>query len=82
MKTGYKLSQLAVVTTLVTAVSSPSFGQADALASPLYKHLTPIAPGVAAPSELETSIGTPKLTDGHPKPETVEKICDNLAFAP
>lgn len=39
---------------------------------------TPIAPGVATPDRLDTSIGVLKLTDGSPTPETVEKIYDNL----
>jgi hypothetical protein len=39
---------------------------------------TPIAPGVATPDRLETSIGTLNLIDGVPKPDTVEKIYDNL----
>jgi hypothetical protein len=43
-----------------------------------YKMTTPMAPGVAVPDKLETSIGTLKLRDGFPKPETVEKIYDNL----
>ena len=43
-----------------------------------YKMTTPIAPGVAVPDELETSIGTLKLSDGFPKPDTLEKIYDNL----
>ena len=43
-----------------------------------YKMTTPIAPGVATPDKLETSIGTLKLTDGFPTAETIEKIYDNL----
>jgi hypothetical protein len=43
-----------------------------------YKMTTPIAPGVATPDQLETSIGTLNLTDGFPKPDTIEKIYDNL----
>jgi hypothetical protein len=43
-----------------------------------YKMTTPIAPGVATPDKLETSIGTLNLVDGFPKPDTVEKIYDNL----
>jgi len=39
---------------------------------------TPIAPGVATPDRLETSIGTLNLIDGVPKLDTVEKIYDNL----
>jgi hypothetical protein len=43
-----------------------------------YKMTTPIAPGVATPDTLETSIGTLNLTDGFLNPDTVEKIYDNL----
>jgi hypothetical protein len=43
-----------------------------------YQMTTPIAPGVATPDTLETSIGTLHLKDGYPLPETVEKIYDNL----
>jgi hypothetical protein len=43
-----------------------------------YKMTTAIAPGVAVPDKLETSIGTLKLSDGFPKPGTIEKIYDNL----
>ncbi|WP_248595484.1 DUF1254 domain-containing protein [Candidatus Accumulibacter phosphatis] len=43
-----------------------------------YKMTTPIAPGVAIPDTVETSIGTLKLNDGFPTTETIEKVYDNL----
>ena len=43
-----------------------------------FRMTTPIAPGVATPNTLDTSIGTLNLIDGFPKPDTVEKIYDNL----
>jgi hypothetical protein len=43
-----------------------------------YKMTTPIAPGVATPDMMDSSIGPLKLTDGFPTPETKEKIWDNL----
>lgn len=43
-----------------------------------YKMSTPIAPGVATPDKLETSIGTLDLHDGVPAPATIDKIYDNL----
>jgi hypothetical protein len=43
-----------------------------------YQVTTPVAPGVATPDKLETSIGTLHLNDGYPLPQTVEKIYDNL----
>ena len=51
---------------------------ATANASTEYKMTTPIAPGVATPDTLETSIGTLHLSDGVPKTDTTEKIYDNL----
>ena len=53
-----------------------------ALASPVqaetYKMTTPIAPGVATPDMMDSSIGPLKLRDGFPTAETKEKIYDNL----
>jgi hypothetical protein len=43
-----------------------------------YKMTTPIAPGVATPNHLDTSIGPLDLIDGSPMAATVEKIYDNL----
>ena len=43
-----------------------------------FKMTTPIAPGVATPDRLDSSIGTLHLIDGFPKPDTVEKIYENL----
>ncbi len=43
-----------------------------------FRTTTPIAPGVATPDRLETSIGPLDLIDGFPKPDTIEKIYDNL----
>jgi hypothetical protein len=39
---------------------------------------TSVAPVVATPNRLETSIGNLNLDDGFPKPKTIEKIYDNL----
>ena len=43
-----------------------------------YKYQTPIAPGVAVPDKIESSIGTLDLSYGYPGPDTVAKIYDNL----
>lgn len=43
-----------------------------------YKYETPIAPGVATPDKVDTSIGTLNLSYGNPDAATVEKIYDNL----
>lgn len=47
-------------------------------ADPNLKYSTPIAPGVAVPDKLETSIGTLNLSYGYPSAETITKIYDNL----
>ena len=43
-----------------------------------YKYETPIAPGVAVPDKIESSIGTLNLSYGYPDNATVQKIYDNL----
>ena len=43
-----------------------------------YKMTTPIAPGVAVPDKIESSIGTLNLDYGYPSDDTVDKIYDNL----
>jgi len=43
-----------------------------------FRMTTEIAPGVATPDRLETSIGTLSLNDGVPTPETTAKLWDNL----
>ena len=43
-----------------------------------YKYSTPIAPGVAVPDKIESSLGTLNLHYGYPSAGTVEKIYDNL----
>ncbi len=55
------------ITSIVPMVSAESF-----------KMTTTIAPGVATPNRLDTSIGTLNLNNGFPVPDTVEKIYDNL----
>ena len=50
----------------------------DAIFAQQYKYETPIAPGVAVPDKIESSIGTLKLRYGYPEADTVEKIYDNL----
>jgi hypothetical protein len=69
-----KRSQLifsVVVTTLITLV--PGYSSARE-----YKMTTPIAPGVAVPDKMETSIGALHLSDGVPDTETTKTIYDNL----
>ncbi len=54
------------------------FAAAATASAKTYKMTTPIAPGVAVPDKLDTSIGTLDLNYGYPTDETVEKIYDNL----
>jgi len=58
--------------TLLAAVTIP------AASAQTYKMTTAMAPGIATPDHLDTSIGALNLTDGSPAPDTVEKIYDNL----
>lgn len=43
-----------------------------------YKMTTAIAPGVAIPGEVKTSIGTLDLNHGYPDDATTQKVYDNL----
>ena len=58
---------------LLAVVAGTSSGQAQD-----YKMTTPIAPGVAVPNKIETSIGTLNLHYGYPDDATTQKIYDNL----
>ncbi|MGB5830540.1 MAG: LysM peptidoglycan-binding domain-containing protein [Thiohalocapsa sp.] len=62
---------------LIIAANAPMSSPAATRAT-RYKMTTAIAPGIATPDRLETSIGTLHLNDGFPDPDTVEKIYDNL----
>ena len=62
-----------LIATALMALGGPAAGLAKE-----YKMTTPIAPGVAVPDEVGTSIGTLQLVDGVPTEETVDKIYDNL----
>jgi len=67
-----------VAAAVVACVSNPVFARDPDAPARTYKMTTPIAPGVAVPDKVETSIGTLHLSDGYPSAETVEKIYDNL----
>ena len=71
MKPLRQLSTGLALAALVANVTSTASAQT-------FRQTTPIAPGVATPNQLETSIGTLNLIDGFPKPDTIEKIYDNL----
>jgi hypothetical protein len=69
-----KLSQLIfgfALTVLITLAAGSSSARE-------YKMTTPIAPGVAVPDKVDTSIGTLHLSDGVPDTETAKRIYDNL----
>ena len=51
---------------------------AFAQAAGTYKMTTPIAPGVAVPDKVDTSIGTLNLNYGYPDDATTRKVYDNL----
>ena len=51
---------------------------ATAASAQTFKMTTPLAPGVAVPDKIESSMGTLNLDYGYPSAETVDKIYDNL----
>ena len=61
----------AIALAVATAMATPASARD-------YKMTTPIAPGVATPDKVETSIGTLKLNAGFPTAATIEKVYDNL----
>lgn len=70
-KCKHQLLICSALTAIIACAASPITGQQ-------YKMSTPIAPGVATPDKLDTSIGTLRMSDGNPDPATVQKIYDNL----
>ena len=70
------------LTSLFIMVPGPSAGQplTGAPAAPEYKYSTPMPPGVAAPSTMETRLGTLNFFDGFPDKDSAEKLFDNLDF--
>jgi hypothetical protein len=67
-----------VVRAAFVAMMAVSFALTGWAESPKMKMTTPIAPGVAVPDKIETSIGTLNLSYGYPAADTVQKIYDNL----
>jgi hypothetical protein len=80
MKTKHKQTILAgaLATLLTSPLSLLAQDRYSIPADPSLKNSTPIAPGVALPDKIESSIGTLNLTYGYPSADTVEKIYDNL----
>jgi hypothetical protein len=71
-----KKTAFVAIVAIVAMISVRMLAAVSAMAQ--YKMTTPIAPGIASPDKVETSIGTLKLNDGFPIAETAEKIYDNL----
>ncbi len=61
-----------LLSTLLTAALVSTAAAAD------YEMTTPIPPGIAVADEVPSSLGTLKLNDGYPTPDTVQTIYDNL----
>jgi hypothetical protein len=80
MKTKPKQTILAAAfaTLLTSPLSLLAQDRYSVPADPSLKYSTPIAPGVALPDKIESSIGTLNLTYGYPSADTVERIYDNL----
>lgn len=71
MKISCKPSMWLAVTAVVMGVVTTASAQT-------FKMTTPVAPGVAVPDRIESSIGTLDLSYGYPSAGTVAKIYDNL----
>ena len=55
-------------TAVAAAATALLFAVASTVSAQTYRMTTSIAPGVATPDKIETSIGTLHLRDGVPKP--------------
>jgi len=64
-------AMIAASSVMVLALAAPTFAED-------YEMTTPIAPGIASPGFLETSIGLLRLDDGVPTEWTADKIYDTL----
>jgi hypothetical protein len=60
-------------------VTASLVAAASAAAAP-YQYTTPVPPGIAAPREMPSRIGTLKFFDGVPDQASTQKIFDNLDF--
>ncbi|MNK90459.1 hypothetical protein D3C87_1105140 [compost metagenome] len=73
----HSLVKWAAIATAMVALTAGGASKNVATAQP-FKMTTPIAPGVAVPNKIDSSIGTLNLDYGYPSTETVDKIYDNL----
>jgi hypothetical protein len=80
MTTGHKqiILRAAFAVLLVNPLSLPAQDRYTIPADPNLRYSTAIAPGVAVPDKIESSIGTLDLSYGYPSADTVQKIYDNL----
>ena len=68
-----RLCRLVSTVVALLFLAAPTF-----LGAQQYQMIIPIAPGVAVPDKIDSSIGTLHLNYGYPDNETVQKIYDNL----
>ena len=78
MATNQFLLRAALATLLATPFTLFAEERYSIPADPNLKYSTPIAPGVAVPDKIESSLGTLDLTYGYPSADTVAKLYDNL----
>ena len=70
----------AALVAMILFASGRTLGQASvgAPTDSHFKFSTPTDADIAVPDKIESSLGTLNLKYGYPKPDTVEKIYDNL----
>ena len=72
----------AALAAIIAAGTSTGYAQelAGPPANPKYKYSTEMPPGIAAPSKIESRLGTLNLFDGFPDEASAEKLWDALDF--
>jgi hypothetical protein len=84
MLTKRELLQSGALVTVVAAGTAPGPVLAQMLtgapAEPNIKYSTQMPPGVAAPAQVETRLGTLRFDSGVPDQATTDKLYDNLDF--
>lgn len=74
-----RLPSMIALAALFAAGSTAVNGQTSP-GSQMFKFETPIPPGIAAPDQVETRLGTLRFFGGFPDKATAEKVYDNLDF--
>jgi hypothetical protein len=72
------LDRLRIMLGSVTLLAAPA--AANAHSTQAFEFETPIPPGIAAPDEVQTRLGTLRFHDGFPNAVTAAKVYDNLDF--